>query len=31
MASIIKQFKDSNGNNIYPIACVSGGMKMDLL
>lgn len=31
MANIIKQLKDSNGNNIYPIAYAQGGMKMDLL
>ena len=31
MANIIKQFKDANGNNIYPIAYAQGGMKMDLL
>ena len=31
MASYIKQLKDADGNNIYPIAYVNGGMKMDLL
>ena len=31
MANIIKQLKDSNGNNIYPIAYAQGGVKMDLL
>lgn len=31
MANIIKQLKDSNGNNIYPIAYAQGGMKIDLL
>ncbi len=29
--NIIKQLKDSNGNNIYPIAYAQGGVKMDLL
>lgn len=29
--NIIKQIKDSNGNNIYPIGYAQGGMKMDLL
>lgn len=29
--NIIKQLKDSNGNNIYPIGYAQGGMKMDLL
>lgn len=29
--NIIKQLKDVNGNNIYPIAYAQGGMKMDLL
>ena len=31
MANIIKQFKDTSGNNVYPIAYAQGGMKMDLL
>lgn len=31
MANIIKQLKDSNGNNIYPIAYAQGGVKIDLL
>lgn len=31
MANIIKQLKDSDGNNIYPIAYAQGGVKMDLL
>lgn len=29
--NIIKQIKDSDGNNIYPIGYAQGGMKMDLL
>lgn len=29
--NIIKQIKDDNGNNIYPIGYAQGGMKMDLL
>lgn len=29
--NIIKQLKDSNGNNIYPIGYAQGGMKMNLL
>lgn len=29
--NIIKQIKDENGNNIYPIGYAQGGMKMDLL
>lgn len=31
MANIIQQFKNANGDNIYPIAYAQGGMKMDLL
>ena len=31
MANYIKQLKDNDGNNIYPLAYVNGGMKMDLL
>lgn len=31
MANIIKQFKDTDGNNIYPIAYARGGVKMDPL
>jgi len=31
MANIIQQFKDADGNNIYPIAYAAGGVKMDLL
>lgn len=29
--NIIKQIKDGDGNNIYPIGYAQGGMKMDLL
>ena len=31
MANYVKQLKDNDGNNIYPIAYTHGGMKMDLL
>lgn len=31
MANIIQQFKNANGDNIYPVAYAQGGMKMDLL
>ena len=31
MANIIKQLQDADGNNIYPLAYVQGGVKMDLL
>lgn len=31
MANIIQQLKDAQGNNIYPIAYVNGGVKIDLL
>lgn len=31
MANIIQQFKNVNGDNIFPLAYAQGGMKMDLL
>ena len=31
MANIIQQFKNANGDNIFPLAYAQGGMKMDLL
>ena len=31
MANIIQQFKNANGDNVFPLAYAQGGMKMDLL
>ena len=31
MANIIQQFKNANGDNVFPLAYAQGGCKMDLL